>query len=153
VIDLGGDVRANPKLSGTKHNVFGIQTGVAISFLVKRRGVLKKSRIVYSRRSEMETREDKLGFLSTVRLSALDMTEVNPDNKHVWLNQTKNDFELFIPTAQKEAKASKTAGQEKAIFKLYSLGIATNRDEWAYSFDKVTQIRKSNFFQNLYDQK
>jgi predicted helicase len=32
VVDLGGDVRANPKLSGTKHNVFGIQTGVAISF-------------------------------------------------------------------------------------------------------------------------
>ena len=30
-------MRANPKLSGTKHNVFGIQTGVAISFLVKRR--------------------------------------------------------------------------------------------------------------------
>jgi predicted helicase len=36
VVDLGGDVRANPKLSGTKHNVFGIQTGVAISFMVKR---------------------------------------------------------------------------------------------------------------------
>jgi predicted helicase len=36
VLDLGGDVRMNPKLSGTKHNVFGIQTGVAISFMVKR---------------------------------------------------------------------------------------------------------------------
>ena len=37
IVDLGGDVRANPKLSGTKHNVFGIQTGVAISFMVKTR--------------------------------------------------------------------------------------------------------------------
>jgi predicted helicase len=37
VVDLGGDVRINPKLSGTKHNVFGIQTGVAIGFLVKRK--------------------------------------------------------------------------------------------------------------------
>jgi len=36
VVDLGGDVRADPRLSGTKHNVFGIQTGVAVSFLVKR---------------------------------------------------------------------------------------------------------------------
>lgn len=36
IVDLGGDVRANPKLSGTKHNVFGIQTGVAIMFLVKK---------------------------------------------------------------------------------------------------------------------
>ena len=41
VVDLGGDVRANPKLSGTKHNVFGIQTGVAISFMIKREQATK----------------------------------------------------------------------------------------------------------------
>jgi predicted helicase len=35
VVDTKSDVRANPKISGTKHNVFGIQTGVAILFLVK----------------------------------------------------------------------------------------------------------------------
>ncbi|MBM2817329.1 MAG: Mtase protein, partial [Ignavibacteria bacterium] len=29
------DVRANPKIAGTTHNVFGIQTGVAVMFLVK----------------------------------------------------------------------------------------------------------------------
>jgi hypothetical protein len=27
IVDLGGDVRASPRLSGTRHNVFGIQTG------------------------------------------------------------------------------------------------------------------------------
>ena len=32
ILDLGGNVRKNPKLSGTRNNVFGIQTGVAISF-------------------------------------------------------------------------------------------------------------------------
>jgi predicted helicase len=41
VVDLGGDVRKNPKLSGTKNNVFGIQTGVAISFLVKNKAQLR----------------------------------------------------------------------------------------------------------------
>lgn len=35
IIDLGGNVRKNPKLSGTKNNVFGIQTGVAILILVR----------------------------------------------------------------------------------------------------------------------
>ena len=30
VLDLGGNVRKNPKLSGTTHNVFGIQVGVCI---------------------------------------------------------------------------------------------------------------------------
>jgi predicted helicase len=45
VVDLGGDVRANPKLSGTKHNVFGIQTGVAISFMVKKVSGTKDKRL------------------------------------------------------------------------------------------------------------
>ncbi|YAG17433.1 site-specific DNA-methyltransferase (adenine-specific) [Nostoc sp. DSM 114161] len=33
IIDLHGDVRKNPKLSGTTHNVFGIQAGVAIIYI------------------------------------------------------------------------------------------------------------------------
>lgn len=37
IVDLKSDVRANPKIAGTTHNVFGIQTGVAIMFLVKAR--------------------------------------------------------------------------------------------------------------------
>jgi predicted helicase len=64
IVDLGGDVRANPKLSGTKHNVFGIQTGVAISFLVKRHRT-QGCRIFYARRPEFETAEDKLGPLTS----------------------------------------------------------------------------------------
>ena len=36
ILDLGGNVRKNPKLSGTTHNVFGIQVGVSINFFVKR---------------------------------------------------------------------------------------------------------------------
>jgi predicted helicase len=35
IIDTQSDVRKNPKIAGTTHNVFGIQTGVAIVFLVK----------------------------------------------------------------------------------------------------------------------
>ena len=31
--DMGGNIRKNPKLSGTTHNVFGIQVGVAITLL------------------------------------------------------------------------------------------------------------------------
>jgi predicted helicase len=38
IVDTKCDVRANPKISGTGHNVFGIQTGVAVMFLVRQRG-------------------------------------------------------------------------------------------------------------------
>jgi len=37
IFDLGGNVRKNPKLSGTTHNVFGIQVGVSINIFVKKR--------------------------------------------------------------------------------------------------------------------
>ena len=37
ILDLGGNVRKNPKLSGTTHNVFGIQVGVSINFFSSRR--------------------------------------------------------------------------------------------------------------------
>jgi predicted helicase len=36
-LDLGGNVRKNPKLSGTTHNVFGIQVGVSINIFVRKR--------------------------------------------------------------------------------------------------------------------
>ena len=37
-LDLTGNVRKNPKLSGTTHNVFGIQVGVSINFFVRKKG-------------------------------------------------------------------------------------------------------------------
>ena len=37
ILDLGGNVRKNPKLSGTTHNVFGIQVGVSVNIFVKKK--------------------------------------------------------------------------------------------------------------------
>jgi predicted helicase len=37
ILDLGGNVRKNPKLSGTTHNVFSIQVGVSINIFVRKR--------------------------------------------------------------------------------------------------------------------
>jgi len=37
IIDTRSDVRMNPKIAGMTHNVFGIQTGVAVMFLVKKK--------------------------------------------------------------------------------------------------------------------
>src|SRR5690606_34170850 len=78
VMDLGGDVRANPKISGTKHNVFGIQTGVAISFLVKTRKK-QPARIYYARRPEFDTADEKLAFLASTPAQAISFQRIEPD--------------------------------------------------------------------------
>jgi predicted helicase len=155
VVDLGGDVRANPKLSGTKHNVFGIQTGVAISFMVKRVSGSKDktpARVYYLRRPEMESAEEKLAFLASHPMRALDFDEVQPDKAGNWVNLTNNDFDTLIPLANKETKAAKTAGKERAIFKLYSLGVSTNRDDWVTDFDQLTLKHKCRFLVDRYEE-
>ncbi|MEM1055329.1 MAG: type ISP restriction/modification enzyme [Bacteroidota bacterium] len=43
VVGLGGNVRKDPTLSGTTHNVFGIQVGVAVTFLVRREERVRKA--------------------------------------------------------------------------------------------------------------
>jgi predicted helicase len=148
VVDLGGDVRANPKLSGTKHNVFGIQTGVAISFMVKKVSGTKDkrtARVHYVRRPEMETADEKLSFLASHPMRGLDFDEVQPDKTNNWVNLTSNDFETLLPLASKETKAAKTAGKERAIFKLFGYGVSTNRDEWVYDDSADTLAQKMEF--------
>ncbi len=155
VVDLGGDVRANPKLSGTKHNVFGIQTGVAISFMVKRVSGSKDkkppARVHYVRRPELETAEEKLSFLGSHPMRGIDFDEVQPDKSSNWVNLTSNDFETLIPLASKETKAAKTAGKERAIFKLFSLGVVTARDDWVFDYDPTHLDAKVNFLIDAYN--
>ena len=153
VVDLGGDVRANPKLSGTKHNVFGIQTGVAISFMVKRVSGTKDrkpARVHYLHRPEMETAEEKLDFLAHHPMRGLDFDEVQPDKNHNWVNLTSNDFDTLLPLASKETKAAKTAAKERAIFKLFTNGVNTARDEWVYDLDRSALKHKMDFLIDVY---
>jgi predicted helicase len=50
IVDLGGDVKDNPKLSGTTHNVFGIKLGVAITILIKKseHDITKRGELFYT---------------------------------------------------------------------------------------------------------
>jgi predicted helicase len=151
VVDLGGDVRANPKLSGTKHNVFGIQTGVAISFFVKKAGKRDRGRIFYARRPELETAEEKLAWLSQARLGTLASEEVRPDAKANWLNLTHNDFDELMPVGSKAAKLAKAPTQQRAIFGLHSLGVVTSRDEWVYDTTRADLRSKVQHFVAVYE--
>ena len=61
ILDLGSDVRRNPKISGTTHNVFGIQTGVCCRVLRARKGESSgKYGIYYAKREDAELAVDKL---------------------------------------------------------------------------------------------
>ncbi|HKX77708.1 MAG TPA: type ISP restriction/modification enzyme [Novosphingobium sp.] len=145
IVDLGGDVRTNPKLSGTTHNVFGIQTGVAIAFLVRKKGVAGCA-LHYGRRPELEVAEDKLTFLAASRLEDAAGELLKPNDKGDWLVLEDSDFSSFLPIVGKSTKAAVKSSQERAIFRLYSLGVATNRDEWVYDNDALALAFKIKYF-------
>ena len=152
ILDLGSDVRRNPKISGTTHNVFGIQTGVAVAFFVRDRSRLGQCEIRYASREDAELARDKLAYLADAKLGDIAFESITPDTKSNWLNQSDNDFELLIPVADRLTKLAKTAADEQAVFGLYSGGVSTNRDQWAYDFSVAHLSNKVGSFLDIYSQ-
>ncbi len=153
VVDLGGNVRENPKLSGPKNNVFEIQTPVAISFLVKRKHTKDEPcKIFYARRDEYETAEDKLTFLATTAFEEIEFGHVKPDVQNNWINLASNDFDTLFPLSNRETKQAKRKIEERALFKLSSLGVVTARDEWVYDLDEQDLTSKLRYLIRVYNQ-
>jgi predicted helicase len=129
-LDMHGNVQHNPKLSGTTHNVFGIRLGVGITLAIRKKDHASH-RLLYHRLPEDLRREEKLAWLGhTGSASAISWRGLTPDSRHTWLlPDNAHTFMTYLPIGSKEAKARGTA---ETIFKIFSLGVATNRDEWVY---------------------
>ena len=151
IVDLGSDVRRNPKISGTTHNVFGIQTGVAIGFFVRKKARIGNLGIHYTRREDVELGVDKLAYLRDAKLDEIPFEDVVADAKNNWLNQSNTNFASLLPLADRQTKLAKSAGDEQAVFGLYSLGIVTARDEWSYDPDPDVLAEKANYFCYRYE--
>ena len=149
IIDTKSDVRTNPKIAGTTHNVFGIQTGVAIMFLIKKKQKDNDTcKIHYISLDDFWLKEKKLEWFSEKELSKIPFDIIRPDKQNNWINITDNDFEDLIPVCDKKVKAGKS---KKAIFELYSGMPKTNRDEWVYDFDLENLKKKVTYFSTVYN--
>ena len=133
-VDLHGNVRKNPKLSGTTHNVFGIQVGVGITVAVKRAGYAG-CRISYVRAEENWRREEKCAWLDRQKaIGGVDWEALTPDDRSTWLvPKHADEFETYVTLGSKEAKAAERS-DSKTVFMAYSLGVTTARDTVAYGF-------------------
>ena len=141
IIDTKSDVRANPKIAGTTHNVFGIQTGVAIMFLIRKtlqsgltehpdrhaeldsasvEGPEKRACQIYYN-GEMEDnwrKEKKLGWLKEHKFSSISFEHITPSKKHNWINLADNDFEELLPLIDKDVKAGKSRQKQRSCVRI-----------------------------------
>lgn len=148
IIDTRSDVRANPKISGTGHNVFGIQTGVAIMFLIKKEKQEGKCKVEYVSMDDEWRRLEKLEWFKNNKFQDIVFAKIIPDKNNNWINLSDNNFDELLSSANKEVKLGKN---NEAVFQLFFAGVPTNRDEWVYDFDKNTLKNKMKYFSDEYN--
>ena len=150
VLDLGGNVRKNAKLSGTTHNVFGIQIGVAIAVLV-RTGKSERT-LAYARTDEFWTKNEKYDFLDAGNdINGVTWRPLYSDDKNNWLASDSADtYATFLPCGDKAAKRGSPT--TPTIFQLFSLGVVSSRDAYAYNFNQSSLTKTARTFVDVYGQ-
>ena len=139
VLNLRGNQRTQGERSrreGGKVFGSGSRAPVAITLLVKNPNATHDGcKIHYRDIGDYLTREEKLEALQeAISVKGISDWQMITPNKHYdWIDQRSEVFAQFYPLGTKEAKAGKA---NDAIFRLYSLGLATGRDAYIYNFSR-----------------
>ena len=131
VLHLRGNQRTSGELSrkeGGKIFGSGSRAPIAISVLVKNPQAVEHGQIYFHDIGDYLSREEKLeqieGFGSIGGVESWQI--ITPDAHGDWLNQRDGSFDEFIVLGDKKTDQPK-------LFDNFSLGVATNRDAWAYN--------------------
>jgi predicted helicase len=150
VLDLGGNVRNNPKLSGTTHNVFGIQVGVSINFFIKRVNKKTGSYAIHKARTgEWWRKEQKYEYLDDHEFSTIPWQQVDITQDTWSPHLAENEFQSLMQIADKQAKESGAAAT--ALFQIFCRGAETTRDEWVYNFHRDALVKNIKSFNQFYN--
>ncbi len=150
IIDLGGNIRENyGKKDRPIGNVFDIQVGVAIMFLIKIEKQDSQCYIEYTAIQDELRKTEKLDWLKNNQIENIHFSTIHPDNNNNWINLTnENDWDSYLLLVDKR---NKVGYENKTVFDIFSNGLASNRDEWVYDFNKNTLIRKMKYFHEEYN--
>lgn len=135
VFNLRGDARTSgERRRMEKGNVFGAgtRTPVAISLLIKNPEKRGPCELHYCDIGNYLDQQEKLADIRTLQSvagihRAGRWQRITPNTSHDWINQRDPAF------GKLHALGDKQDGRTKAVFALYSLGVVTNRDAWAYN--------------------
>lgn len=155
IFNLRGNVRKNMLTKGRAkegQNIFGSKsmTGIAISVLVKNPNSENTGHIKYYDIGDDLSCNEKLETIS--KFSSIDgindWQDIIPDKHGDWLKQRDDSFSSHIVMGEKK-------GSNHKLFKKYSMGIKTNRDDWAYNKSRSALIanmkRTIGFYNNEVD--
>ncbi len=139
IVDLGGDFK-RPGSTGSG-NVFNIATGVAIAFWVKRRNHDGRCRLNYLACPSVSG-DEKLGWLESQSLGTPEWQGISTGKSIDWIDLPESSTADLIPLADAVTKNYEGTSRDRSLFKTYSLGIVTARDDWVYDRDPSSLLDK-----------
>lgn len=153
IINLKGDARTSGERRRKEGgNVFSdqIRVGVAIYFLIKKKPNAG-CHIHYNEVDDYLLAEDKKDYLQEKKLKDLPFVPLHLNSHNNWLNKSTTNWDELIPIASKEFKLGVHSPEKQPIFKLFSLGVVTNRDEWVYDEDEKNLGEKVCYLIDTYN--
>lgn len=150
VFNLRGDQRTLGETSrreGGKIFGSGSRTPVAITILIKRRGVKKDRFIRYHDIGDYLSREQKLNIIQQFGdISSINWSYITPNDNNDWINQRSQSYINFIALGDKKK-------QERTSIYIdnYTSGLSTNRDVWVYSYSKEQAQKHSEQMISFYN--
>lgn len=150
VFNLRGNQRTSGELSrkeGGKIFGSGSRTPVAITILVKKKGVKKDGFVRYHDIGDYLSRTDKLNIINEFgSIKNISWEYLTPNEEHDWLKQRNPNFANFIALGDKKKR-------EKVSIYLdnYASGLSTNRDAWVYNFSEEEVEKNSDRMIEFYN--
>jgi predicted helicase len=146
------NLKGNARTSGERRrreggNVFSdeIRVGVAVYFMVKKEKHTP-FKVFYNEIGDYVKSPDKKTYLHNRSIKDLSFETIIPKQNN-WLNLTDNDFDELMPLMDKAVKAKRDGA---AIFKVFSSGLKSQRDDWVYDFSESCLREKMQFFVEVY---
>jgi predicted helicase len=155
------NLKGNARTSGERRrreggNVFddAIRVGIGITFLVRRhRTTTEAPSIWYSEVPDYWKAEQKKQFLAQCgSRHEIKWERILPDAKSNWIDpdESDGDFPSLIPLGDKAGKRN-VQGAPDSVFKLFSLGVVTNRDLHTYNFNDASLRLTVDEFVRIYN--
>ena len=140
------NLRGNARTSGEQRrkeagNVFdaGSRTPVAITILVKRKGVKKDGFVRYHDIGDYLSREQKLNIISKFGdVSSIKWSFITPNENNDWINQRNQSYINFIALGDKKRNETISFFNEN-----YAIGLSSNRDVWVIGFNQQSTYEKT----------
>lgn len=148
--DLRGDANTQEKLRKQEgEGVFGegSKAPVSITILLKKPKKAKCA-IYYRNIGDCLTKDKKLEILRKNRsIKNVKWKHITPDKHNDWVDQRDDSFSKYMPIGSIDVKRKSKKNRSKnkkikidrtsnVVFKVYSLGVITGRDDWAYNYSK-----------------